>query len=767
MNQEKREEAQIKALDESYAIATFAKDGTLIQANKNFLDTLGYSFDEVKSKHHRLFCDESYQNSDDYQKFWQSLLSGKIINEESKRVRKDGSSVFLSAFYKPILDEKGDIVEILEIAQDITSKKLQNLNYVGQVEAINKSQAVIEFKLDGTILNANENFLKIFDFSLDEIVGKHHSIFVEKSYKDSKEYETFWQKLNEGRFDSGEYLRIAKNGRHVWIQATYNPIFDIDNNIVKIVKFAQDITQEKLSSLYHTGQLEAINKSQAVVEFDMNGIILNANKNFLKAMDYKLKDIKGKHHSIFCDEKYASSKEYKDFWQKLNKGKFDTGKYLRYGKNSKKVWIQATYTPILDIDKKPVKVVKFAQDITQFEIVKKDQLTGLYNREKLLLDIETSKKNNLAIIDINNFSFVSDFYGYEVGDELILKFSQIVVELLSKGSTLYRTNSNKFAVLNESFTQTEFLEALQRLSNKIKNISILLDIEKIHPIVTFGVSFEDKHKLLHTAEIVNKFAKRNNKSLVIYANELNIEKEYEENIKWTEIIKLALKDDRIIVHYQPIYNNNSKKIEKYEALVRLKDISGEIISPFRFLDIAKKSRQYIDITKTVIAKSFEKFKDNNFEFSINLTVEDILDDDLENYLFYMIEKYNIANRLVLELVESEKITTYEPIYKFIEKAKAIGCKVAIDDFGSGYSNFEYLVKINADFVKIDGSIIKRILDDENSLEIVKSMLNFSKKMGIKTIAEFISSKELQEKVSSLEIDYSQGFYIGKPKEDLV
>ena len=185
------------------------------------------------------------------------------------------------------------------------------------------------------------------------------------------------------------------------------------------------------------------------------------------------------------------------------------------------------------------------------------------------------------------------------------------------------------------------------------------------------------------------------------------------------------------------------------------------------MDISKKSKQYIDITKVVIEKSFKKFANLDYEFSINLTVEDILNEELNNYLFEKIDEYKVSKKLVIELVESEKIATYEPVYEFIDKIKSKGCKIAIDDFGSGYSNFEYLVKIDANYVKIDGSIIKRILDDENSLEIVKSIVSFCKKMNIDVVAEFISDENLQNKVTELGILYSQGYFIGVPKEDII
>ena len=369
-----------------------------------------------------------------------------------------------------------------------------------------------------------------------------------------------------------------------------------------------------------------------------------------------------------------------------------------------------------------------------------------------------------AIIDIDDFSSINDFYGHEIGDELILKFSKVLKKLLNEDFTVYRIYADKFAILNKTLSNIDFVSYISNINEEIKKLSFDLKIKKFDIVTTCGISFENSDKVLNTAEICNKQAKKILKNVLVYSKELNIEKEFEENIFWAEKIKYALKDNRIIVHFQEIFNNKEQKIEKYEALVRLKDEHGNIIYPNKFLDIAKKSKQYLDITKEVIKKSFDIFRDNSFEFSINLTVEDILDEELKEFLISKIKEYNIGNRLVLELVESEKITTYEPIYNFINEIKTYGCKIAIDDFGSGYSNFEYLVKIDANYVKIDGSIIKRILEDENALEIVKSIITFSKKMGIKIIAEFISSQELFEKVTELEIEFSQGFHIGKPRE---
>ncbi|GJJ01929.1 methyl-accepting chemotaxis protein [Duganella rhizosphaerae] len=229
---------------------------------------------------------------------------------------------------------------------------------------MNRVQALIEFDLDGTILHANDNFLKTVGYTLEEVQGKHHSIFCDPEYAKTPEYKDLWARLGRGEYDCGDYKRVAKGGREVWINASYNPIIDAEGKAYKVIKFATVITDSKIKNAEYESKVAAISKAQAVIEFDMTGHVLNANENFLNAMGYVLDDIKGEHHRMFCETEYANSSEYKRFWQKLNRGEFDSGRYKRIGNNGKTIWIQATYNPVLDLNGKPYKVVKFASDIT-------------------------------------------------------------------------------------------------------------------------------------------------------------------------------------------------------------------------------------------------------------------------------------------------------------------------------------------------------------------------------------------------------------------
>lgn len=248
--------------------------------------------------------------------------------------------------------------------------RLQNNNYEAQSAAISRAQAVIEFNLDGTIVTANENFLNALGYSLHEIQGKHHSMFMPAVERDGAAYREFWASLNRGEHQAAEYKRIGKGGKEVWILASYNPVLDDKGRPFKVVKFATDITEQKLKNADLAGQIAAIDKAQAVIEFNMDGTIITANTNFLGTLGYSLAEIKGKHHSMFVDPSERDGAVYREFWAALNRGQYQAAEYKRIGKAGKEVYIQASYNPILDLNGKPFKVVKYATDTTKQVLVR-------------------------------------------------------------------------------------------------------------------------------------------------------------------------------------------------------------------------------------------------------------------------------------------------------------------------------------------------------------------------------------------------------------
>ena len=274
-------EGQLAAISKAMAVIKFTTDGKILTANENFLAALGYSLNEIKDQHHGIFVEPHYRSSNEYRMFWDKLGRGEYDAGQYKRIGKGGKEIWIQASYNPILDTNGKPFKVVKYASDITEQKMRNADFEGQLAAIGKAQAVIEFTPDGKILTANENFLATVGYSLNEIKGQHHGMFVEPSYRQSAEYRMFWDKLGRGEYDANQYKRIGRGGKEIWIQASYNPILDANGKPFKVVKYASDITEQKLRTADFEGQLAAIGKAQAVIEFTTDGKILTANENFL------------------------------------------------------------------------------------------------------------------------------------------------------------------------------------------------------------------------------------------------------------------------------------------------------------------------------------------------------------------------------------------------------------------------------------------------------------------------------------------------------
>lgn len=359
-----RTEALLAALEHVQAVVEFDLDCRVLRANSLFLDLMGYSANEVLGQHHRIFCPSEVTSSDSYRALWEGLRAGQVREDVFLRVTKSGKPVWLQASYNPVRDSEGRTVGVVKLATDITEQRARQADYEGKIAAIHRVQAVIEFDLVGGILDANANFLNTFGYERQEVVGQYHRMFCQPEFAASTEYANLWERLGRGESTSGRFRRLSKDGRDIWLQASYNPILDVTGKPYKVVKFAVDITNDMTSAAETKGKIDAIGLSQAVIEFDMQGNVLSANPNFLRTMGYTLAEIREQHHSMFCEPGLVQSQAYRDFWADLGEGKFQSARYRRIGKHGAEVWIQATYNPILDVDGIPYKVVKYATDIT-------------------------------------------------------------------------------------------------------------------------------------------------------------------------------------------------------------------------------------------------------------------------------------------------------------------------------------------------------------------------------------------------------------------
>jgi len=395
-------------------------------------------------------------------------------------------------------------------------------------------------------------------------------------------------------------------------------------------------------------------------------------------------------------------------------------------------------------------------------------LTGLPNRRRLLHDINNYDDGALLIINIDDFKEINDFFGHAVGDNILISFSRKLFYMIPKehNATLIHLSGDEFALFfNQKPSKEEFIEFAISL---IKNVEVMVFHHENNDLsirVTVGGVFQVQ-EALEKADIALKSAKKSGKEFLLYDETLNVEQQYKNNMEWTKKLNWALENDKITAFYQPIFDNKTNKIISAECLIRLIDQDNEIITPFHFLTIAKRSKMYSKLTKIMIEKSCQYFESLDCDFSINLSVEDILDAEIVEYISQSVQKYNVSEKIIFELLETEGIENYEEVSSFIHEVKSLGCRIAIDDFGSGYSNFEYLLQLHIDYIKIDGSLIKNLDTDTNAQIVVETIVNFAKRLGIIVIAEYVHNKDIYEKVKLLNIDRSQGFFLEQPKDSL-
>lgn len=396
-----------------------------------------------------------------------------------------------------------------------------------------------------------------------------------------------------------------------------------------------------------------------------------------------------------------------------------------------------------------------------------DNLTHLPNIYQLRKDLQDNDNAGLVVLNIDNFKTINNFYGFTVGDFVIEQVANYLTESLDEYK-LYRLSGDEFAfVLDQNMGFYDLKKFMTDLYEKLKNLTIKYQNNNIFVDLTLAscsnVSTQD---IFSKVSMALRYAKENALPFWIYEDRMQFENEYEKNLKTSQMVRTAVENSKIIPYFQPIIDNKTLKITKFECLARLIDENENVISPVLFIPIAKKIKVYNSITKTIIDKAFEAFKENDYEFSINLSIEDILNSDIIEYILEKLKTSEASRRVTFELVESEAIQDFKKVERFIYEVKRYGAKIAIDDFGSGYSNFSYLTKMNVDYIKIDGSLIKNIDIDKNMLLVVETIVDFAKKLGIKTIAEYVHTSTIMDKVKELGVEYSQGFYIDRPSVGL-
>lgn len=549
------------------------------------------------------------------------------------------------------------------------------------------------------------------------------------------------------------------------------------SSMIKSLMHLANTTQKELDTNINflTQYKSALDRSGIVSKTDKTGIITYVNENFCKVSGYTQQELMGSNHNIIRHPD-APNSLFDVMWATIKSGKIWRGTYKNLAKSGNTYYVKTVISPIFDDNGNIIEYLAIRTDIT--DVIKKDvliresftdSLTGLYNRHALLNKLKESDESILILLNLDRFSEINNYFGYDVGDQILIKFSLKLKMIFENNKNIFRFSADNYAVIiklentmeNLKDTIRNFIDNLVGKDNScdINGHTIFLD-------VSFGAAYGQNKDLLKQAHIALKEAKSTQKKLVIYNDENKLENKIKNNIDIINEIKSAINDDRIIPYYQGIVDNKTKKIVKYESLMRLIKKDGTIVTPFFFLEQSKKVRNYQYLTQIMIAKTFEKFANLDYDFSINLAFGDIHSIKTMRVLRDNLIKYDCGKRLIIEIVESEGFEYLEEVTLFIKIIKEYGCKVAIDDFGAGYSNFSYLTELDIDFIKIDGSLIQNIDTDTNKRFAVESIIYFAKKKGIKIIAEFVETESVFNLLVELGVDYSQGYLFSKPQETL-
>jgi len=524
-------------------------------------------------------------------------------------------------------------------------------------------------------------------------------------------------------------------------------------------------------------QYKSILDTVAIVsKTDLRGRITYVNPLFEKVSGYTKEEVIGKAHKIVRHPS-TPREVFQDMWATLQNGKTWNGILKNQTKDKTKSYINKTViSPIKNEKNQIIEYLSAGIDIS--EVVEQrdaiqnlfltDSLTGLGSRIKLLDEINKSKHSGyLCLIDIDRFTEVNDMYGDRKGDFVLKDVAKDLSELCGgKDIFVYRIHADVFAIYAIHISQEKFEIYIYDLLEKLSSKTYTIIKDKISLNYTAGIAYGDC-ELMACADMALKIAKKTKKSVVVYDKNNSMISEFEENHQWMQKLSKAVDEGRIVPYYQPIYEYKSEEIIKYEVLMRYIDKDGSAISPFKFIDIAKKTRLYPKLTIAIVEQAVSFFNDHRDKsFSINLTLEDLLNQESMNYIFSILKQHDLFENVVFEIVESEELESFEEVEKILQKFKKEGVQIAIDDFGTGYSNYGYLLKLDVEYIKIDGSIIQNLQEQISAKELVASVVQFAKKSGIQTIAEFVSNKELDTITRELGVDFAQGYYYGKPEEGL-
>ncbi|MCJ7766122.1 MAG: EAL domain-containing protein [Thiovulaceae bacterium] len=538
----------------------------------------------------------------------------------------------------------------------------------------------------------------------------------------------------------------------------------------------EDNSQELVAKIQLLDEYKkAVDQSTIVSMADTHGFITYVNSAFVQVSCYSADELIGQPHNIIRHPD-SPPELFKVLWETILSKQPWHGVIKNRAKDGSVYYVDTTISPILGKKGEIEKFIALRYDITKVIEQEKhitrhltNRLTGLPNRLKLIEDLESGRYVAMGVLNLDAFQELNNLYGHKIGDEVLKTFAAYLTENLNKENcSLYKLPSDEFAILSRASCDEETCKSvIAPLIQKLDSHMFHIGEHEIYLSMTVGMSYGSGTEMLINANIALKNAKEEKLPFAFYDPEKHEKEDCASKQEMVKTLKYALAHDLVIPFFQPIYNNKTHKIDKYETLMRIINEKGELLSPYLFLDIAHKAKIYPELTKTLLRKAFAMFHDKDIAFTVNLSVEDIRNSATNAYIFDMLGSFEKPHNVVFEIIESEGIDNYAMVKEFVQEVEKYGARISIDDFGSGYSNFMHLLELNTSFIKIDGSIIKNILHDRNSQILTKTIVSMAKELDMEVVAEFVSSHEIHEAVLLLGVDHSQGYYFGEPRPYLL
>lgn len=637
----------------------------------------------------------------------------------------------------------------------------------------------IHYKLNDEILKSS--LFNLYDYSkMNDVIERYKQdikkvqnspIYTKSIYKDTKKLAENFISLSLKKIESIEAFKRVN-------AQVKNSMTFITSNLEKLDSLNNENKKRLLSIISQIYLIKNSMQSTVTEETSFDFLALNkqnkkGDQTFVALLETHIEQLSKKLPTLIKLTNQFLYDQHTEAEITNLKRAIDKENSLAYDKLDQEFYLIATFTLVtliiiiyyiilLERDKK--NILKLQEDYKKSITI--DKITGLKNRNAYTYELDKSKEHTVILIDILEFSSLNGLYGFEAGDFVLYSVANKISEVLNpnKDAKLYKVGADQFAITLQKYSKEDALLLADTIVQAIeKEPLVYKKIDQSIPVQVYcGISCKAPY-LINSALASKTTLDDYSKKIAFFDSSLDKTEEIKQNIAMVQKIKESIANDNVAILFQPLIDLKNQKIIKYEALVRLRD-EDKYIAPFFFLELSKKAKLYPFITQNILLKSFDAIRDKNIDVSVNLSIEDILNKETYDFIIKNLEANpNMASRLTLELLETEEIQDFKALKSFIDKVKRFGCKIAIDDFGSGYSNYNYLLELDIDILKIDGSLIKSIDKSENNKLVVKSIVDFAKLAGIKTVAEFVENEEIEEVITHLGVDFGQGYYYSPPK----